>query len=39
MTPVHAVKVADGQGASGGQIGMVEASVNLHVACDVLPLI
>jgi hypothetical protein len=25
------VKIADGQGAGGGQIGVVEAAENLHV--------
>ena len=36
MASVHAVKVANRQGASGGQVGVVEASENLHVAAHVL---
>ena len=34
---VHTVKVADGQGAGGGQVGVMEAAKNLHVARGCCP--
>jgi hypothetical protein len=37
VAPVHAVEIADGQRAGGGQIGVMEAAKNLHVACGVQP--
>jgi hypothetical protein len=32
VTPVHAVKVADGQGAGSSQIRVMKSAENLHVA-------
>jgi hypothetical protein len=32
VAAVHAIEIADGQGAGGGQAGVLEASKNLHLA-------
>jgi hypothetical protein len=37
VAPVHAIEIADGHSAGGGQMGVVEAAKNLHVACDAQP--
>jgi hypothetical protein len=34
VAAVHAIEVADGQGAGGCQVGVVEAAENLHPECQ-----